>query len=144
MTIKLVATHVDVFRCDTRKPSSSTVVNTALYLVALMVTFLNVFYHMMKKTNVVFLFTHRSMRFGILIYSMYLLVVYHTNLELWSNSCTEESYKLIKLNKIKRTFFYIHCIWLEIYSSEYTDQGHLANVERVFTKIIVYTKVLNH
>lgn len=33
---------------------------------------------------------------------------------------------------------------LRFYISEYNGQGHLANDERVFTKNIVYTEVLNH
>jgi ATP-dependent exoDNAse (exonuclease V) alpha subunit len=33
---------------------------------------------------------------------------------------------------------------LRFYISEYNGQGHLANEERVFTKNIVYTEVLNH
>jgi ATP-dependent exoDNAse (exonuclease V) alpha subunit len=33
---------------------------------------------------------------------------------------------------------------LRFYISEYNGQGHLANDERVFTKNIIYTEVLNH
>lgn len=33
---------------------------------------------------------------------------------------------------------------LRFYISEYNGQGHLANDEKVFTKNIVYTKVLNN
>jgi ATP-dependent exoDNAse (exonuclease V) alpha subunit len=33
---------------------------------------------------------------------------------------------------------------LRFYISEYNVQGHLANDERVFTKNMVYTEVLNH
>jgi hypothetical protein len=33
---------------------------------------------------------------------------------------------------------------LRFYISEYNGQEHLANDERVFTKNIVYTQVLNH